>query len=42
LLHLPIGTESDFAGVIDVVAQTAVIWDNEELGAKFKVITNCF
>ena len=41
LLHLPIGTESDFAGVIDVVAQTAVIWDNEELGAKFKV-TNRF
>ena len=37
LLHLPIGVESDFAGVVDVVAQTAVIWDNEELGAKFKV-----
>ena len=37
LLHLPIGVEADFLGVVDVVAQTAVIWDNEELGAKFKV-----
>lgn len=37
LLQLPIGVESDFAGVIDLVANTAVIWENEELGAKFKV-----
>jgi elongation factor G len=32
-----IGVESDFAGVIDLVANTAVIWENEELGAKYKV-----
>lgn len=37
ILHLPIGAESDFVGVVDVVANTAVIWENEELGAKFKV-----
>jgi len=37
LLHLPIGVESDFAGVVDVVSNTAVIWENEDLGAKFKV-----
>lgn len=37
LLQLPIGTESDFKGVIDLIANTAVIWENEELGAKFKV-----
>lgn len=37
LLHLPIGTESDFVGVVDTVGLTAVIWENEELGAKFKV-----
>ena len=37
ILHLPIGTESDFVGIVDVVANTAVIWENEELGAKFKV-----
>lgn len=36
-LHLPIGTEADFAGVVDVVANTAVIWDDENLGATFKV-----
>ena len=39
LLQLPIGVESDFAGVVDLVANTAVIWENEELGAKFKVGT---
>jgi elongation factor G len=37
ILHLPIGVESDFVGVVDLVANTAVIWENEELGAKFKV-----
>jgi elongation factor G len=37
VLQLPIGTESDFVGVVDLVANTAVIWDNEELGATFKV-----
>jgi len=37
ILHLPIGVESDFQGVVDLVANTAVIWENEELGAKFKV-----
>jgi len=36
-LHLPIGEESDFVGVIDLVADTAVIWRDEELGAKFDV-----
>lgn len=37
VLQLPIGVESDFAGIIDLIANTAVIWDNEELGAKYKV-----
>ena len=37
ILHIPIGSESDFVGVIDIVANTAIIWENEELGAKFKV-----
>jgi len=37
ILHLPIGSESDFVGVVDLVANTAIIWENEELGAKFKV-----
>merc|ERR1719380_351815 len=37
LLHLPIGAESDFQGIVDVVANTAIIWDGENLGATFKV-----
>lgn len=37
VLQLPIGSESDFKGVIDLVANTAILWENEELGAKFKV-----
>lgn len=37
ILQLPIGVESDFAGIVDLVENTAVIWENEELGAKFKV-----
>ena len=37
LLQLPIGVESDFVGVIDLVANTAVIWDSEDLGATYKV-----
>ena len=37
ILHLPIGVEADFVGVVDLVANTAVIWQNEELGAKFDV-----
>ena len=35
VLHLPIGAEADFIGVVDLVANTAVIWRNEELGAKY-------
>jgi elongation factor G len=37
ILQLPIGTEAEFAGIIDVVSNTAVIWENEDLGAKFNV-----
>ena len=34
-IQLPIGAEADFAGVIDLISQTAFVWQNEELGAKF-------
>ncbi len=37
-LQLPIGSEADFAGVVDLVAMKAVIWQNEELGAKFDIV----
>merc|ERR1712023_197115 len=38
VLQLPIGREAEFAGVIDLIEMNAIIWANEELGAKFDVI----
>jgi elongation factor G len=37
VLQLPIGSESDFLGVIDLVTMTSITWRDEELGAKFDV-----
>ena len=34
-IQLPVGAESTFKGVVDLVRMKAVIWDNEELGANF-------
>ncbi len=34
-IQLPIGAEAEFKGIIDLVRMKAVIWDNEELGAKY-------
>ncbi|MGF1509666.1 MAG: elongation factor G [Myxococcota bacterium] len=36
-VQLPVGSEGDFAGVIDLVEKKQVIWDGETLGAKFEV-----
>ena len=36
-LQLPIGAEEKFAGIIDLVQMKAVIWEDESLGAKFRV-----
>jgi elongation factor G len=35
VLQLPLGGESDFAGIIDLLAMKAVVWEDESLGAKF-------
>jgi elongation factor G len=35
VVQLPIGAESEFKGVVDLVEMKAVIWHEEQLGAKF-------
>jgi elongation factor G len=35
VLQLPIGIESDFKGVVDLLRMKAVIWESENLGASF-------
>merc|ERR1719238_380332 len=36
VLQLPIGYESDFEGVVDLVRMKEIVWGGEELGAKFE------
>jgi elongation factor G len=36
-LQLPIGAESEFSGVIDLVQMKSIIWLEESLGAKFEI-----
>ena len=36
--QLPIGSESDFVGVVDLVAMKALKWRDETLGAEFDVV----
>eukprot|EP00960_Hanusia_phi_P036655 752437-Hanusia_phi.AAC.3 len=38
VLQLPIGMESDFQGIVDLVQMKAIVWNGEELGAKFDVV----
>jgi elongation factor G len=35
VLQLPIGTESDFLGIVDLVTMEAVVWRGEDLGASY-------
>jgi len=35
VLQLPLGAESSFKGIIDLVRMKAVVWDDEALGASF-------
>jgi elongation factor G len=34
-IQLPIGSEADFKGIVDLVRMKAVVWENEALGANF-------
>ena len=35
VLQLPLGSESNFKGVIDLIKMKAIVWEEEKLGAKF-------
>ena len=37
-LQLPIGVESGFKGLVDLVEMNAIIWKDESLGAKFDIV----
>jgi len=37
-IQLPIGEESNFTGMVDLVTMKAYIWNNEALGAKFDTV----
>ena len=38
VLQLPIGLESNLKGVVDLVSNKAIIWQDESLGAKFDIV----
>jgi len=38
VLQLPIGLEKNFKGVVDLVSNKAIIWQDESLGAKFDIV----
>lgn len=38
ILTLPIGIESDFQGIVDLLKMKAIIWDAETLGASFREV----
>ncbi|MCK5913695.1 MAG: elongation factor G, partial [Desulfuromusa sp.] len=37
-LQLPIGSEENFRGLVDLVSMEAIVWDDESMGAKYDVI----
>jgi len=37
VLQLPIGAEGNYKGVVDLVEMHAIVWHDEELGAKFEI-----
>ncbi|MDZ4323092.1 MAG: elongation factor G, partial [Alphaproteobacteria bacterium] len=37
VIHLPIGTEADFVGIVDLVQMKAIRWKDETMGAEFVI-----
>jgi elongation factor G len=37
-LYLPIGAESDFIGLVDLVNERGIVWKDESLGAEFEYV----
>ncbi|MDR3243188.1 MAG: elongation factor G [Elusimicrobiota bacterium] len=37
-IQIPIGAESTFSGIVDLVEMRAVVWSGEELGATFDIV----
>jgi elongation factor G len=38
VISLPIGAESDFVGIVDVIEMRAYVWSNVDLGAEYDVV----
>jgi elongation factor G len=38
VLQLPVGSEAEFAGIVDLVKMKAIIWEDENLGADFEEV----
>jgi elongation factor G len=38
VLYLPIGAESDFIGLVDLINERGIVWKDENLGAEFEYI----
>jgi len=38
VMQLPIGAESEFKGIVDLIEMNALVWRNEELGAQWDVV----
>ncbi len=38
IIALPIGRESEFKGIVDIVKMKGIVWDSEDLGATFRFI----
>ncbi len=37
-MQIPIGAEDKFKGVVDILTKTAIVWENEDMGAEYTVI----